>query len=80
MAKHYYTSSTNKVSHSDPTDDRDSTKRYFGVYTGVVDENVNTEKTGTVAVYISALNDDPCEYVLFDAVYTSQFFGTSFWA
>ena len=77
MAKHYYTSKTNKVSHSDPTKERDSTKRYFGVYTGVVDENVNTEKTGTVAVYISALNDDPCEQVLFDAVYTSQFFGTS---
>lgn len=77
MAKNYYTSRSNSVSHSDPSMDRDRTKRYLGIYTGVVDENVNTEKTGTVSVYISALNDDPCENVLFDAVYTSQFFGTS---
>lgn len=77
MAKNFYVSNPMKASYDNPVDRKDTVKRYWGIYTGIVDFNKDSLRTGKVSVYIAELNKDPSQRILFDAMYTSPFYGLS---
>ena len=66
-----------KATYGNPYEERDSTKRFWGIYIGVVDFNKDALRTGKVSVNIAELNKSPSEKNLFDCMYTSQFYGAT---
>ena len=77
MPKNFYVSSDSAVTHGNPIDKKNTSKKYFGIYIGIVDFNTDATRTGKVSVYIAELNRDPSERTLFECMYTSPFYGGS---
>jgi hypothetical protein len=77
MPKHFHVNKSMGATYDNPVERLDTTKRYWGIYTGVVEFNKDSSRTGKVSVYISEFNRDPTQRLLFDAMYTSPFYGLS---
>lgn len=77
MPKNFHVLDTMKASYDNPYERKNTAKKYFGIYIGTVDFNKDGTRTGKVSVNIPELNKNPNEKNLFDAMYTSPFYGAS---
>ena len=77
MPKNFHSLNTMKATYENPVDRKSTTKKYWGIYIGTVDFNKDGTRTGKVSVNIPELNKNPNEKNLFDAMYTSPFYGAS---